>query len=490
LGVLIVGTWLVMIGVLVRKTHFIPAPQAASAPDSPYAPREAQREWLEIYLKGRKIGYAVGQVKPLGDEGYLIQDEMFMRLSLMGVPSQVHSLTVSAVDRDFSLKNFRFTLTSGVVEFQALGTVEGEWLRIETGRAKDRRTTRLRLSKPPVLPSGLSRFFRGRTLREGETHRLALFDPSTLSETEAVLHVKGSRPLEIHRIVYPATEVSAELLGQRITLWLDEKGEVLKEEGLLGLTLVKSSAARAMDGVEAGEGSDLSELAAVPVEKRIRDPRRVAYLRVRIEGLEDFFRGDQDLGGRRQRFRDNTMEITRETVPREAGYTLPEPRHPPGMDPYLLPEHGIESDAQAVVNKAREVAGGVRDPVLAARRISSWVYQKVQKRPVLSVPSASEVLGTLVGDCNEHAVLLTALFRASGIPARICVGLVLVRDKFYYHAWTEAYLGDWVSVDATLDQMPADATHITFAQGGLERQIEVIRLMGKIRMEVLEFRHD
>ena len=106
------------------------------------------------------------------------------------------------------------------------------------------------------------------------------------------------------------------------------------------------------------------------------------------------------------------------------------------------------------------------------------------------MPSALEVLRTREGDCNEHATLLTTLLRAAGIPARLCIGLVYTRDKFYYHAWTEAWLGSWISMDATLNQMPADATHIKWAEGNLSRQVEIAQLIGEIKIEVMDFRHD
>jgi transglutaminase-like putative cysteine protease len=125
-----------------------------------------------------------------------------------------------------------------------------------------------------------------------------------------------------------------------------------------------------------------------------------------------------------------------------------------------------------------------------AKRLKSWVYKNLRKQPVLTVPSALEVLNKRIGDCNEHSVLLTALLRASGIPARVCVGLVYTRGGFYYHAWTEGYLGEWVSMDATLNQMPVDATHIKLVEGGLRRQVEIINLIGKIGLKVIDYGYD
>jgi transglutaminase-like putative cysteine protease len=116
-----------------------------------------------------------------------------------------------------------------------------------------------------------------------------------------------------------------------------------------------------------------------------------------------------------------------------------------------------------------------------------WVYKNIDKKPTLSIPSALEVLKTKQGDCNEHAVLMAALCRAAGIPAKICSGIVYLNGSFYYHAWVEVYLNRWVSVDPTLNQFPADVTHIKFIEGEMESQIAVLKLVGKLNLEILEY---
>ncbi len=117
----------------------------------------------------------------------------------------------------------------------------------------------------------------------------------------------------------------------------------------------------------------------------------------------------------------------------------------------------------------------------------------------MSLPSALEVLRTKVGDCNEHTVLYVAMARASGIPARIAVGLVFVRGAqgaFYYHAWPEVYLdegagrGLWLPVDPTLNQFPADGTHIRLVRGGLDQQARIVPLIGRLRMTMLDLELD
>jgi len=46
-------------------------------------------------------------------------------------------------------------------------------------------------------------------------------------------------------------------------------------------------------------------------------------------------------------------------------------------------------------------------------------------------------------------------------------------------------VGKWVAVDPTFGQFPADASHLRFVYGGLDRQAELLRLMGTLRIDVL-----
>lgn len=117
---------------------------------------------------------------------------------------------------------------------------------------------------------------------------------------------------------------------------------------------------------------------------------------------------------------------------------------------------------------------------------------------VVSIPSAVSVLKQKKGACKEHTVLLVALARSVGIPARMVAGLVysdayLIKG-FYYHAWAEVYLTDaegkngrWFRVDPTFNQVPADATHIRLKTGNLEDMISLMQVVGQTKIEILEY---
>jgi len=105
---------------------------------------------------------------------------------------------------------------------------------------------------------------------------------------------------------------------------------------------------------------------------------------------------------------------------------------------------------------------------------------------VLSLPDALSTLEHRMGDCNEHAVLLAALARAAGVPARVEAGLVYARGRFYYHAWNLLFVGRWITADAVFGQMPADVTHLRFVTGSAQQQLDLLGVIGKLTIEVAD----
>ena len=67
-----------------------------------------------------------------------------------------------------------------------------------------------------------------------------------------------------------------------------------------------------------------------------------------------------------------------------------------------------------------------------------------------------------------------------------------MHGAFYYHAWPEVYIdegngrGLWLPVDPTLNQFPADATHLRLARGGLDKQAAILPLIGTAEDDVLD----
>ncbi len=89
------------------------------------------------------------------------------------------------------------------------------------------------------------------------------------------------------------------------------------------------------------------------------------------------------------------------------------------------------------------------------------------------------------GDCTEHAVLLTALARSTGQPARAVIGFVLVwlngSVEAYGHAWSEIHDGsEWRLADGTGIDRQAPTRYVPMAVVDAEGPDYQFRLLGQM----------
>ena len=371
-GVGIVLFWLLLIATLVKKVEFGEESYASGPQEHPQVTIDSpRREWREIYLKGKKVGYAVMLVKPI-NEGFFIQEELFLRLNLMGVANGVETFIQSRTDEQFRLRSFRFRMRSGVVTFNASGQIEDGDLVVTTGDDTEKRAKRIPLAgNIPLMGAGLGYFFESKELNIGETFTLPIFDPSAMAHREATFRVVARESIRVNQATYVAYRLEAELWGQRMSFWLDENGTTLKEEGFLGLTAVKSSAANAPRGLEEGGNADvdLYELAAITPDRLLPKPMRTNYLKVRLAGITESDLRPANLNSTRQIFHDGMIEVTRETLPSRPDDLSPIGPTDEALRPFLQPAFNIESDEKEIISKAREITGEERSPLAICRKL-------------------------------------------------------------------------------------------------------------------------
>jgi hypothetical protein len=161
-------------------------------------------------------------------------------------------------------------------------------------------------------------------------------------------------------------------------------------------------------------------------------------------------------------------------------------------------DEGIAELAATAVRTAPDIAEK------RAEAMRRFVNRHIDEKSLgVGFGSAAEVARSREGDCSEHAVLLAAMLRADGIPARVVSGLVYVpefvgeRNIFGYHMWTQALLerdGEpvWIDLDPTMpDDAPFDAAHIALLvsslsddEGGLTSMGAIAPLLGRLDIEI------
>jgi transglutaminase-like putative cysteine protease len=189
--------------------------------------------------------------------------------------------------------------------------------------------------------------------------------------------------------------------------------------------------------------------------------------------------GFDPLHGARVSWAEDRLTVLAGTAPRTAA--LPDSAARDSLARWLAPDPWIESDDSAIVAVSREVAGRAGDPAARARRLTAWTDRRLRDAPA-DPAGARAILASRQGDADAHALVLTALARAAGIPARPVAGLLLVGNRFYLHSWCELYLDGLVEVDPMLGQFPVDARHLRVATDGRARLDVLLPLIGGLRL--------
>jgi hypothetical protein len=441
---------------------------------------EKEREtWMNIFQQGKKIGYAHRQFNKT-IEGYRIFESVFIQINMMGMLQDIRFKTEGNFHGDFSLSSFDFELQSGLFSFKARGVLKGKILTLFSGKPGSEQKTDFSLENEICLSVGMLEAFIHEDLKPGDTRTFHVFDPTTLAQRPVKIAFLSEETIPVKGQQEEAKKVSIEFMGVPQFAWIGKDGTVLREEGFLGFRLEQVTKEEALGKMPFSGGTDLAEFFSLPANKILNDVNKLKELRLKLDGVEA---GETLLEGGRQSLRENVLTVRKETVPTLPSFITREPGFA-GVEKYLESTPLIQTDHRDIQAKVREIVSPDDSPFRKAEKLVRWVNENIQKRPVLSVPNAHETLQKRVGDCNEHAVLLAGLARASGIPAQVEAGLVYQRGRFYYHAWNVLYLGSWITADSVLGELPADVTHIRFVRG-TEQQIDLVRMIGRVKIEIL-----
>jgi hypothetical protein len=473
-------------------------------------------EFYAITMGAGPIGYASSTVDTT-PEGLRVQDMMVVDIEALGKVQRTQLVTEIRLTRDLRLTGFDGSLEAPGTTFRAHGEVQGDsvlTIALDAGSARPQ-TTRVSLRQPIVMATMLPlQLAFGHQLAPGKEYSVRLFDPTSMEERDVTVRVLAESTLVVpdsarrdsaaQRWVparldtLRAWKVAQESNGISTQSWIDLQGRVVSAVSPIGFRMERMPFEMAVENYRrsaetrvaaggGGSGGDVISATAITANVQLA-PQELSTLRVALGNvsLEGF-----DLAGGRQTLAGDTLIVRRETGvgklpgPQPPLYRVRLPVADAALAPYLVAEPLAQSDDPRIQAQARQIIGRERRGGPVAELLNRWVYEHLKKEITISVPSAVQVLEDLRGDCNEHTVLYVALARAVGLPARTDAGLVYLRGRFYYHAWPEVWLGQWVAVDPTLGQFPADASHLRFVIGGLARQVELLRLIGRLRVTVV-----
>lgn len=454
-------------------------------------------QWHGIYYQGQKIGYSVTLSRVLNDGGQSVSNKSLMRLPLMGEVRQVSTVLNYDLNKDYQLKSFEFRM-GGAAEISVKGRVKDRLLSLEILSNGQSQSTELDIPGNITMPEALEPMLVGKSLAPGQEYQFSVFDPASMAVVPMAVKVIGPDSLLLDGRWVQATKLEVSFSGSKSQAWVDSLGQTIKEDGPLGITMIRQAREQALLLPEDFPEMDMLGSIAVPVLKgELPKPRETERMMIAVSGIS---LKDLDMAGGRQTITDSQGQIvqinreqttglqTGKLVLRKAG--LPNKRmegKPEILKEYLKPTVLIQVNDPGIKQLALKLTKGISDPWQKALVLEKWVFENLEKSMTVSLPSAVEVLQSRRGDCNEHATLFAALARAAGLPTKISLGVVYLDGKFYYHAWNSVHCGKkWIELDPTFGQAPADAARLRLVEGDLSQQTRLLSAFGNLKIEILE----
>jgi hypothetical protein len=511
-----------------RVTENVPASAASQKPLAPTEINPAAitakghaREWWEaVYANGSKIGWmhtTMSDADENGQRGVQIDIQNQLEVDREGQRTAISITTKSFETPAGEPISFHTEMISGSSRTLMDGQVADGKLNINTGTQGKTTTEQLPWSPGTLGYSATEQSLANSPILPGQRRSLKALMPATNQVVTIELVANQYEPtalldhtedlLRIDSIItLPMRSPDDKPPILRSQLWTNREGQVMKTAlAALRQETFRTSRELALD--RSGPRTvDLVLDNTVHVSRPLPDPHATNSVRYRVQLANDdparvFYSGrlqqvtplDEHTAEIvvRRHFREQTeAEMTPNST-----VDISKSRRPPSEEDRAA-NNLIQSDDAKILEMAKSAAGEEQDSWKVALALEAYVKKTIKlKNFSQAFATAAEVAREPEGDCTEHAVLLAALARARGIPARVAIGLVYQTSSqgFVYHMWNELWIGNqWVPMDATLGRGGIGAAHLKLADSNLAGAqayssfLPVAQVIGQLKIEILD----
>ncbi len=435
-----------------------------------------QEHWYNLTLMGMKMGYIHVYIDKTGyEDEEMIRTKIDSVMQFKGLGKQMKVATNRIEYSDLNYMPRYFVSSSDESGLKLVqGIIKDGVVYITT--KLNGQTTETEVTLPPDTISdavAVDNLISKNLMNIGQKLNYHTFNFDIQKPIKTELSVVGNESItyESKKIQVYVLQQKMDLMGGFTTrLWVDSEGITYKSSTeMMGQTLVAIKTDRNSALGEVEEVDITLNTRIIPTGKRpkVGASQFDANLQLSSGNLNDTIMNNNNQKLMLKSEQSGTLSVKKAHVEENNCPKLPIQN--PELKKYFKSTIYVEAEHPDIKAKAVEILDGEDNSWRAAKKLCKWVYKSINEKGLSGGYSSSlTTLQTRSGDCTEHTVLLIALARSVGIPARICSGLVYSKNAFYYHFWPEVYVGKWVQMDPTFGQVIADANHIQLGGGTLE----------------------
>ena len=461
---------------------------AASLPEE-----KAAEYWYVVKIAGSPVGFANDTRTEL-DGRTLYRTHMDLTMSRMGTQINMFMAAEELAAPDGRPLSLNMTMKTSNLGLEITGILENDTLRLRTVSPGFEDEQSIPWEEGAVGQAA-GEVYAEEQLRSGAAEfSLRIFDPQ-LAQFKTITGKRiETEPEEINgktQVPIAVEQYENQNAVPTLTAWFDEDYSPIRTViNQMGLEIIlERISPDEIDSIQLEPNFDVIRQSMIPCESYPGAPEMVKDVTLRLE-FERPPAKDRDMSGPNQKVLargEDWIEIllSRDTVTRQTSA-------PDELAVFLEPDRYIQIEHPSIKAVADSIAGASgKEGWELAREIAAWVNAYIDRKNMgMGFASALEVLRTRAGDCTEHSVLLTALLRAAGIPARPALGLAYANGSFVGHMWAEAYVDYWRSLDALdLESDPVRLRVTASSDGKAMNESDLVQaydVVGGMRVKVVD----
>jgi hypothetical protein len=447
--------------------------------------------WSVAEQDDKPVGFGFEQVWRTKDGYHYVSDATIQIAFLGSKATKVTQHMEMNVDQNYLAKAYCGVVNINGSRTQIKADFRDDQVKVVTVTADGKETVNIQKVTKPLYfaASYLDFFLKKGALKVGANAKIDIWDIGSMAPLEYSITVNEKTSYRYNGKKLAVFKIT-EKAGQEIQSLIDQKGNFYS-----GFDTKLKLSFRRVEKEQIPELKTLNmDVLLVPGNRRVTFPFRSISSKIKVKWASVAFE-EFDFNDNRQKLishksaatkQEAILEVQREQ--RDFSGKVVLPVKDPALTPYLADVQYITPSSPAVQKLSQQILNGEQDGWRATQKLTKWVFEYIKPALVPETLTTEQILERKTGKCVEFSVLFAALARAAGLPTRVVLGERYQNNLWIGHLWNEVWLGEWVAVDASHNQIAPDALLLKFIASDTILGTQKVRtgLVGELAIEILD----